>query len=272
MTPPKLESLSYSPASVDVTDGAQSVTVTVRITDSGGAAGGYLYFRNVINEQNHDTALGYFSLTAGTAQDGTWQTTITVPAGAPPGSWQYIGHLEDTSSNSIAFGNEFYSQNLPPMAPGSLTVTDGPTPEPTATASPTIEPTASPTSSPTVSPSPEPTASPSPEPTASPSPEPTASPVARAVREPVTRAVREPVARAVPRARRPSRPRARRPSRPPARRPSRLPRRAAPGRPSRPPQPVTPAVRQPKSVTAADRAARAHRRPTRRRRSLSPRA
>ena len=80
-TPPKLESLSYSPASVDVTDGAQSVTVTVRITDSGGAAGGYLYFRNVINGQNHDTALGYFSLTAGTAQDGTWQTTITVPAG-----------------------------------------------------------------------------------------------------------------------------------------------------------------------------------------------
>jgi hypothetical protein len=126
VSPPKLRSLSYSPASVDITSGPAQVVVTAQFRDAVEVAGGYIYFRTQVNDQIRDTAAAQFTRVRGDAQQGRWEATITIPQGSPPGQWEYIGAIRDSSGNSTVFGNQFYSHNLPIGAPGPLTVEEPP--------------------------------------------------------------------------------------------------------------------------------------------------
>ena len=55
-----------------------------------------------------------------------WRGTATVPQGAPPGEWEYIGTLIDTQTNSTSFGQNYRPENIPAGSPGRLTVTGPP--------------------------------------------------------------------------------------------------------------------------------------------------
>ena len=113
VTPPVFQSLSVSPSSV--TPG-NSVTVTAHITDdiSGVASASIAY--QLANGSN--VAFPYFTRVAGTAQDGTWQATVSVPQAAASGVW-FVNQLDATD----AAGNAGYvSAPAPPTAQGNFTV------------------------------------------------------------------------------------------------------------------------------------------------------
>ena len=65
-----------------------------------------------------------FERVSGTAEDGVWQATLSVPQGAAAGSWDYTGSVQD-AINYLGFGSAAWqNQSLPASAPGALTVTD----------------------------------------------------------------------------------------------------------------------------------------------------
>ena len=127
---PQVVSLSISPSSVDVSNGAASVTFTADLTDGQNITQAYVWLQNEAGSESESANL---SLISGTAQNGVWQGTITIPQGAAAGSWYYQGQVDD-GVNDLNFVNEpGLSQNLPAGAPGPVTVTDTPTPPPPAT-------------------------------------------------------------------------------------------------------------------------------------------
>lgn len=142
---PVVSGLDFSPESVDLAEGVQSVTVTVRVTD----ATGTLAPAVGLSSDSTSQSLGPYamSLVSGTALDGTWSGTVSVPTTAALGSWTVaLQPLTDQIGNS---------DGLTHTHPDKLTVTDS-TPTPTPT-----EPT--PTSTPTPTPTPtDPTPTPTP--------------------------------------------------------------------------------------------------------------
>ena len=160
----------------DPSGASDTVTVTITVTDEGGAV----------------------TLSSAQPQVGTELTaTLTDPDGSVSGvTWKWESSSDGSTGWAVIEGAT--SDTHTPVAEdtdkrlrATASYTDGhgtdktaqssatsvlpmPTPEPTAT--PTPEPTATPTPEPTATPTPEPTATPTPEPTATPTPEPTATP------------------------------------------------------------------------------------------------
>ena len=120
---PVLVTFDFMPKSVDVTNSPQTVTVTATITDNIGFNSGGFFFQ----PSSGPGVSGSFNSTnrqTGTAQDGTYQATITIPAGARPGTWRLSSlNLSDTSGNSV-FYSSFSGNPLPSGTPTELTVTN----------------------------------------------------------------------------------------------------------------------------------------------------
>jgi hypothetical protein len=119
-TPPTLVSLDFTPKTVDVTNAAQTVTVTAHLTDDNtGVNSAVIYFSSPSSAQ---TAFASFSLTSGTATDGTYTASVTIPQGAEPGTWKiYRVSLQDTASNSVEYGPNF-ARPFPSGMPTDLSV------------------------------------------------------------------------------------------------------------------------------------------------------
>ena len=109
-TPPVLTALSFTPANADVSGGSVSVTVTFTLTDdlsgvADGEAGAYFSLGGT-------TVGNGGQRISGTALNGTYQATITMPQDAVAGNWQLEilaydsagNRLEDNSSNLQAAG------------------------------------------------------------------------------------------------------------------------------------------------------------------------
>ena len=123
--PPQIASLGYSPSRVDVGSGSASVTFTAHLTDGSPITGAYV---SLVNSAASQQVNGQFERVSGTAEDGVWQATLSVPQGAAAGSWDYTGSVQD-AINYLGFGSAAWqNQSLPASAPGALTVTDGPQP------------------------------------------------------------------------------------------------------------------------------------------------
>jgi trimeric autotransporter adhesin len=111
---PTLVGLTFLPSStVDVTTGAQTLTVSAHITDAGGS--GVAQFAVNVSAPN-----GIFfncvttTLAAGTPADGTWNCPIQIPAGANPGSWKLFLLVSDVGLSSATYGEaELTAANLP---------------------------------------------------------------------------------------------------------------------------------------------------------------
>jgi hypothetical protein len=100
---PTIISLAVSPASVDVTSGAKTVTVTAHITDVGGS-GTSQFTVNATASNGAFENCSTGAPTSGTAADGTWSCVLTIPAGATPGDWKLFVQAFDAAFNRRAYG------------------------------------------------------------------------------------------------------------------------------------------------------------------------
>ncbi|WP_179556081.1 cell wall-binding repeat-containing protein, partial [Pseudoclavibacter sp. JAI123] len=149
VSPPTLHSFDFTPKTVDVSKSSATVKVTTRISDPSGAQAPYI---TLSHDSGQSAGFGQMSLISGSSFDGTYERTVTIPAGSAPGAWDVsLYPLRDNLGNSGSFG--------PPASyPHTLTVTYGPvvtdTPKPTPSATSTPKPT------PTATATPKPTSTP----------------------------------------------------------------------------------------------------------------
>ena len=100
VTPPRLESFSFTPSAIDTTTGDAIVTATARVTDSqSGVQVGDVGFTHLASGQYVN---GIFSLTGGTLRDGTHQALVRFPQFAACGTWT-VGNVvfRDNAGNSF---------------------------------------------------------------------------------------------------------------------------------------------------------------------------
>jgi hypothetical protein len=98
LTPPSIIALTVSPLTVDVTAGAKTVMATARITDAGT---GVKAFDFILTAPSGSLQAGCTTgtLVSGTAADGTWSCTATVPIGSAPGDWVIAVNAYDIAGN-----------------------------------------------------------------------------------------------------------------------------------------------------------------------------
>ena len=95
---PVLSDFDFTPKSVNVNSGAKGVTVTAHLTDATGASAPRMRISSDSTTQT--TGTDAMTLVAGTAKDGTWRRTVTIPASAATGSWTVqLDPLNDTLGN-----------------------------------------------------------------------------------------------------------------------------------------------------------------------------
>ena len=98
VTPPVLVSFDFTPTQVDTSSASASVTVSLHITDDlSGFNNGYVQF---VNPSHANSALAFVSRVSGTATDGMYAGTATIPAFSEPGTWTaYYAQFTDTVGN-----------------------------------------------------------------------------------------------------------------------------------------------------------------------------
>jgi PKD repeat protein len=124
VTPPAIQSLDFTPKAVDVSAGAQNITVTARIMDVlSGFRFGYLSFRSPSQQQQQFGTFGPYSIQTGDLKDGVHQINISIPQFSEAGEWkiEYI-YLFDTDNNM----RWYYTEDLAALDfPTVLTVSGG---------------------------------------------------------------------------------------------------------------------------------------------------
>ena len=117
-TPPRLESMTITPSTIDTSAGAQTVTLTVHVSDdlSGVAAKGIgeVSFVGPGNQQVFGTFYEGTQV-SGTSLDGVYTTTVTVPALSAKGTFS-IGRLivTDNAGNQLfLFQKDLVDRGLP---------------------------------------------------------------------------------------------------------------------------------------------------------------
>jgi hypothetical protein len=100
-TPPVLADFSFSPDTIDVSDGPQTVTATIQFTDDlAGASFGFVSFRSPSSQLQ----LGSLPLVAGSALNGTLEGTVQFPRYGENGAWIVDNLcLSDAAGNTSCF-------------------------------------------------------------------------------------------------------------------------------------------------------------------------
>jgi DNA-binding beta-propeller fold protein YncE len=94
---PVLASLDYTPKQVDTSTASADVTVSARITDDlSGFRTGCLVFQS---PSGNKAASACFSRVSGTATDGIYSGTVTIPAFTEPGTWVAYAYIYDQVGN-----------------------------------------------------------------------------------------------------------------------------------------------------------------------------
>jgi Dockerin type I domain len=111
LSAPRLGSFSISPSTIDVSTGQQSATITMGLTDSPAGVDfscppncAYdLYMTSPSGRQTQLAAYYDVSKVSGTAQNGVWQTTFTLPHDAEAGNWNVsFVVLYDLAGNGVS--------------------------------------------------------------------------------------------------------------------------------------------------------------------------
>lgn len=114
-TPPQLVSAQVSPTAVAVGTRAQVVTVTAHVTDD--LSGSQAPTATITDPGGGRLTTGPMTLASGSTLDGWYRGQVTVPAGAPSGTWPVdLEALRDRAGNTAAAGTRI----------GALTVADTP--------------------------------------------------------------------------------------------------------------------------------------------------
>lgn len=101
---PELREFSFTPAVIDTSARAASVTVTARLVDApvGVRDRPFFYFRSSTSDQG---GYGYLSRISGTTNDGVYQGTVTFPQFSAAGVWNaYYLAFKDALGNSHEYG------------------------------------------------------------------------------------------------------------------------------------------------------------------------
>ena len=99
---PVLVSSTVTPKTFNLSTGPATVKVTLRITDATGTNAPTLSLDHATTSQSH--SFGTATLISGTAKDGTWERTMTIPQGSALGQWEVtLFPLRDTLGNSGSF-------------------------------------------------------------------------------------------------------------------------------------------------------------------------
>ncbi len=126
---PQLVSSSVTPTTVDVSSSGRQVTVTARVTDATGAEPPTIVLSSSTTTQS--AGFGSMTMISGTATDGTYSKTVTIPQGAATGNWDVVLYpLSDTAGNSGSF------QTIGHVNVTSTAASDTTAPETTITAGP----------------------------------------------------------------------------------------------------------------------------------------
>lgn len=108
VTPPAITAVTYTPTAVDVSAGPQTINIALQIVDD--LSGVDLTNPNFLNFlfnvsspsgiQTQRISTLQFSLTAGTALNGTWEASLTLPQFSEPGAWHVDNiNLQDNVRN-----------------------------------------------------------------------------------------------------------------------------------------------------------------------------
>jgi hypothetical protein len=100
VTPPHIDSITATPATVDVSGGPAQLTVSAHLTDDH-ALDGTDEFVRLHPRGFADTIVEHMRLVSGTTSDGVWEATFTLPSDAILGDYDVVVHAEDTSTNTV---------------------------------------------------------------------------------------------------------------------------------------------------------------------------
>ncbi|MCS5728133.1 hypothetical protein N1031_00010 [Herbiconiux moechotypicola] len=114
--PPTFVSGSVDKKTFNLGDGPATFTVTVKASDPSGVEAPFVTAGSATTSQG--AGFGQMSLVAGTAKNGTWQHTITIPATAAPGLWTVTLYpLADSLGNGTTDFKTIASVTLNAAAP-----------------------------------------------------------------------------------------------------------------------------------------------------------
>jgi hypothetical protein len=102
---PAITAFSFAPVLADTTSGSQAVLVSATITDNlSGLDGATIFFSAVGSGQTASCSLGEPERTSGTATDGTYVGTMTLPQYSKVGEWKVNGAgLYDRTRNATIY-------------------------------------------------------------------------------------------------------------------------------------------------------------------------
>ena len=105
--PPFIKSFIFTPDTIDVTNSSKTITVRVEALDSTGVKNpGEPVYVQLSSNATATQKTGSLKLVSGTVKNGIWETTITIPKGAQPGSWSvFTNPWSDSLNNSGFFVN-----------------------------------------------------------------------------------------------------------------------------------------------------------------------
>lgn len=119
LLPPEVISGTITPDPVNVTPGAQTVTVTVAATDDRMVDAIYMNIASAGGNFNSGLYLSSPDLISGTTQSGIWRQTFTIPAYSSPGTWTVTYEIGDKSGRYRYYGED---DPLPVAAQATLAV------------------------------------------------------------------------------------------------------------------------------------------------------
>ena len=125
MTGPVMVGSTVTPKSLNIATGPATLKVTVRLTDQTGADEPFVTLGHDASGQSQ--GFGAMTLISGTAKDGTWERTMTIPKGSATGTWRVtLFPLDDTLGNTSTGFQTLATLNVTATLPG-LKATPTPT-------------------------------------------------------------------------------------------------------------------------------------------------
>jgi hypothetical protein len=132
VTGPVLVSSTVTPKSLNIATGPATVKVTLRLTDRTGTSSPVLSVSHDATGQSH--GFGSMNLVSGTAKDGTWERSVSIPKGSATGNWTVrLFPLSDTLGNRSGGFRDLATLNVTATIP-KLSLTAAPVPVVTGTA------------------------------------------------------------------------------------------------------------------------------------------
>ena len=123
-TAPVFHNLTVAPSSVNVANGAQTITVSTDLTDNRSGVARFDFYAT--SPGGHRVGCSATApASGGTTLSGTWSCTLTVPADAEAGSWLITVRATDNAFNYQTYGPQDGDGTIafPAGYPTTITVT-----------------------------------------------------------------------------------------------------------------------------------------------------